>query len=177
MRSAVATLMRRSRSAVPVGRVLYQHRQTGWALLLLACVPFTCLGTIWIVTPPVQRSLPHGLLPGLVILALVLLFGFSSMSIVVSDQAVMARTGIGLVRRTIALASIAGVEVTRSRWYEGWGVHWTRRGMLYNVSGFGAVRVTLVDGRSVMLGTDDADRLASIIRLALARRAGLHARS
>ena len=154
-------------------RVLYQHRQTGWVMLVLAIVPFACLATIWILTPQSQRELPAPLLPGIGILTAVALFGFSSLSVTITRDHVLARFGIGLVRKTVALADIVAVEVARTRWYQGWGIHWTRDGMLYNVAGFDAVRLRLASGRKVTIGSDDAARLAAAMRRAIDdRRAG-----
>lgn len=154
-------------------RVRYQHRQTGWVLLGLAALPSTCLIVLWLLAPPAQRQLPGPLLPGVAVITAVALLGFSSLSVRVTRDALVARFGIGLVRRTVALADIVAVEVARTRWYEGWGIHRTARGMLYNVAGFDAVRLRLADGRSVTIGSDDAARLAATVRRAIDdRRAG-----
>ena len=148
-------------------RVLYEHRQTGWVMLGLACLPLLCLGTIWLMTPPADQRLPTPLMPGLGIVTVVALLGFSSLSVMVTRDHLIARFGIGVVRKTIALAEIVHVEVARTRWTEGWGIHWTRRGMLYNVAGFEAVRLRLANGRRVTIGSDDAPRLAGAIRRAI----------
>ena len=51
----------------------------------------------------------------------------------------------------------------------GWGLRRTRRGWLYNVSGFDAVLLRLTNGRSVMVGTDEPRRLKTAIERAQAR--------
>jgi hypothetical protein len=157
-------------SAMQTARVLYRHRQAGWAMVGIAALPLAFLALRVLTTHAADRSLPHGLLVGMFVLSGVVLFGFSSMSVIVTREHVVARFGIGLVKRSIALDRIAWVEATRSRWYDGWGIHWTRRGTLYNVSGFGVVRLVLVDGKAMMLGTDDANRLRSAIARAIAAR-------
>lgn len=64
------------------------------------------------------------------------------------------------------------VQVACTRWYQGWGIHWTRDGTLCNGAGFDAVRVELASGRRLTIG-DDASRLAAILRRAIDdRRAG-----
>ena len=148
-------------------RVTYQHRQTGWVMLALACIPFFCLGFIWAMTPEWKRSLPAPLMPGLLCVTAFVLLSFSSLSVSVTRDFLLARFGIGVVRKTVALADIVYVEVARTRWYEGWGIHWTRRGMLYNVAGFDAVRIRLASGKQVMIGSDEANRLAAAIRRAI----------
>lgn len=148
-------------------RVLYEHRQTGWVMLAMACVPLLCLGTIWATTPPARQALPPALLPGIGIVTAVVLFGFKSLSVMVTRDDLIARFGIGLFRRTVALSEVVAVAVARTTGYQGWGIHRTRNGMHYNVAGFDAVRLELANGRRPMIGSDDASRLAATIRRAI----------
>jgi hypothetical protein len=154
-------------SSLSTPRVLYEHRQTGWTTLALACIPALCVFVKLMMSPAGARTLPVQLPVGVVVVTVFLLLSFTSLSIVVTRDDVVARFGIGLVRKTIALADIVGIEVTRTRWYEGWGIHWTRRGMIYNVAGFDAVAIRLASGRSVVIGSDDAPRLVAAIRRAI----------
>lgn len=60
-----------------------------------------------------------------------------------------------LISFRIPLDQIRGCGQERSRWIDGWGIHWTPgRGWLYNVWGYDCIRLDL-DGRSVRLGTGD----------------------
>ena len=47
---------------------------------------------------------------------------------------------------------------------EGWGIHLSRFGWLYNVSGFDAVAITLVSGKRFALGTDEPQALLAALR-------------
>lgn len=58
----------------------------------------------------------------------------------------------------IALRDIASAEVSQSGCLEGWGIRRTRSGMLYNVSGTGAIRLYLQNGKTLRLGTRDPQR-------------------
>lgn len=73
-------------------------------------------------------------------------------------------------RRTIALAdvvSVAAVTYRPVREYGGWGVKgWSRRKLAYNVSGNRGVLLTLVDGRTVLLGSRRPDELAAALETA-----------
>jgi len=157
-------------SSLSTAHVYYRHRQAGWAMMGVAAMPLLFLAVRVATAPGADRTLPHGLLVGMLSLSGLALLGFSSMSIVVTRDALIARFGIGLVKRTIALDRIVSVVATRSRWYNGWGIHWTARGMLYNVSGLDVVRLVLVDGRPVLLGTDDARGLKSALERAMRER-------
>ena len=150
-------------------RVLYQHRQPGWAMLLVACVPALAV-TTYVTLSATTDALPRHLPLGLFLVTAFVFLSFTSLSVIVTRDYVVARFGIGVVRKTVALADIADVQVARTRWYEGWGIHWTRRGMLYNVAGFDAALIHLASGKSVIIGSDDAARLVSSIRRAIDER-------
>ena len=136
-------------------------------MILGSAVPFVCLAAFWSLAPESQRSLPPLLVPLLCIASGVLLVGFSTLATDVTRTHVVLRFGIGLYRRSIPLERIRRVIAADSKWFEGWGVRWTRRGMLYNVGGFDAVQLDLVDGKSVRIGSDEADRLRQAISHAL----------
>ena len=72
--------------------------------------------------------------------------------------------GPGVIRKRIPLDEIADVEATRTTFWQGWGIHWTTRGWLYNISGFDAVLVRLRTGKSLLVGTDEPEALANAIR-------------
>ncbi len=104
---------------------------------------------------------------GLVLLALtsaVLLLTLSSFTVDVGEGRVEWRFGkLGWPRWQVALGEIERVEVTTTTFWEGWGIRKTRTGMLYNASGNQAVRLTLQSGRTLRLGSDEPERLASFI--------------
>jgi hypothetical protein len=148
-------------------RALYEHRQLGWTMMAIAAMPALCLLVFLSVTPAANRELPTPLIPGLGIATLVVLIGFSSLSVMVTTTHLVLRFGIGLYRRAIPLETIVAATETTTRWYEGWGVHFTRQGMLYNVQGFDAVRLELANGKRVRIGSDDAKRLRNAIQRAM----------
>jgi hypothetical protein len=150
-------------------RPLYQHRQTGWLMLGSSLIPFVCLAVFVGATPASARELPPELLPTLCAISAIVV-GFSWLNVYVTDTHVVFRFGVGLYRRAIALADIRSAAVAPSRWYEGWGIHWTRRGMLYNVGGFETVAIELVDGRKLRVGSDEPARLLAAIERAMTAR-------
>lgn len=78
-----------------------------------------------------------------------------------------------LIYRHIPLADIASCEarVYRPiREYGGWGVRWGwKGGRAYNVRGNRGVQLELRSGESVLLGSQRADELASVIRQQLGK--------
>jgi hypothetical protein len=142
----------------------YRHTQFGTAVVvsLLIGIGVTVLLSTqsgpspvlyWIVTPV------------LIILA-VCIFLFFSLTVEIDEEMLRFRFGIGLIRKSIPLGQIVSAEPVRNRWIYGWGIHMTPHGWLYNVSGMMAVQVTLTNGKSLRIGTDEPQRLADAINRA-----------
>jgi hypothetical protein len=67
------------------------------------------------------------------------------------------------VRKSVPLSSVAHTERTTTTVLNGWGIHYTTRGWLYNVSGRRAVLVKLHDGSQFLLGSDEPEALERAI--------------
>ena len=63
----------------------------------------------------------------------------------------------------LPLKNIRGVELCQSRWTEGWGIRFTKEGMLYNAAGSAALRITRTDGTTFRLGSADAAQLHTLL--------------
>jgi hypothetical protein len=150
-----------------MSRPLYEHRQVGWPMrigLLAGAVLFvgmTMLGDLPN-APPAQVVLLLGAM-----LAVAIGWIWSSLTVRIADGALRLQFGLGLPRKTVLLADLESVEVTRTRFLDGWGVHWTRRGWLYNVSGFDAVLLRRKDGKALLVGTDEPRKLKAALERAL----------
>jgi hypothetical protein len=69
-----------------------------------------------------------------------------------------------LFYKRIAYDAIEHVERGRTRWIDGWGIHWVPgRGWTYNVWGFDCVKLT-TRGKTVRLGTDDPEGLLAMLQ-------------
>jgi hypothetical protein len=88
---------------------------------------------------------------------------FSTLTVEVDAREIRVRFGIGLFRKTVALADIRRCEVLRTKIWWGWGLHWTPSGWLYNVSGREAVRLEFASERPLMIGSDEAQALKAAI--------------
>jgi hypothetical protein len=100
--------------------------------------------------------------------AVLLLTAYSFRQILVCDEGAMLAVRFGpipLFRKRIAYADIASAERDRTSMIDGWGIHWVPvRGWTYNLWGFDCVRVTLHNGRTYRIGTDDPDALARFLQ-------------
>lgn len=88
---------------------------------------------------------------------------FSSFTVAVGDGRLAWWFGFGLLRKEIPLASIASATPTTTSIVNGWGIHLTTRGWLYNVAGRQAVLVSLHGGKQFLLGTDEPERLTDAL--------------
>lgn len=149
----------------------YQQTQMLWLLWVL--LP-GCAGAVLGTVLPAEGA---PFLPGLLVVGLViaLLLGFlltmGRLTVEIGTEAIEWRFGLfGRPRWQVALADVVTVAPARSTWIEGWGIRKTADGMLYNASGFDAVRLTLRDGRVIRLGSPEPQRLISFIEARLPAR-------
>jgi hypothetical protein len=147
---------------------MYEHTQTGWPMRFafassaLLCIVLSALPEL---SAPVTRAF---LLAGAV-LAGALGFAWSRLTIEIGNEYLRWRYGLGWPRFSLALAEITDVEATQTTFWQGWGIHRTRAGWLYNIAGRDAIIVTRRDGRKTLLGTDEPRRLKAALDRALAR--------
>ena len=92
---------------------------------------------------------------------------FWSLTITVTGEHLAWHFGIGLIRKSVPVAEIESCEPTPTSFWNGWGIHWSPSGWVYNISGYGAVEVRLKSGKAFRLGTDEPEALADAIREAL----------
>jgi hypothetical protein len=144
-----------------MARPLYEHTQVGW--VLRASFALGALLLLVVTVAPGVQQVPAALLLGGAVALLAIGWFWSSLTVRVGDGVLRLQFGLGVPRKSVPVADIATVEVTRTRFWEGWGVHRTRRGWLYNVAGFDAVLVRLKDGKSFLVGTDEPRRLKAAL--------------
>lgn len=143
----------------------YRHRQAGWAtrIVLAACAA----GVVWIGAPTSAHGPDAAVLGAAALLALCA-FVFGTLTVRVGERRIDVAYGFGWPARSVDLVDVLATELTRSRWYEGWGIRYTTRGWLWNASGLDAVLLRLPDGRNWLVGSDDAAQLRAAIEQARA---------
>jgi hypothetical protein len=150
--------------------ILYRRRQIGWKLIAGTVLGFAlAIGVTVTLSPATRAAVPWLLyaLYGLLALGLAL---FSTLTVEVDADEIRVRFGIGFYRRTVPLGNVLRSDVVRTKLWWGVGLRWTPAGWLYNIGGREAVRLELVQERPVMIGSDDAPRLKSVIDAQLALR-------
>ncbi len=139
---------------------MYRHTQVGYLtliVLLAAALGIFAFG-------------PRSMQPVTISVAVLLILTgvlFSSLTVEVSGGELRFHFGPGFWRKRYALADVVDASVAPSSWWEGWGIRITPRGMLYNVSGTGAVEIKLRSGQRFRIGTDEPEALAQALRMAI----------
>jgi hypothetical protein len=137
----------------------YQHRQRGTLVLTTMGIAAVMIVVLFAVAD--DLPLAAAIVPAVVIALLMLNFG--SLSTHIEGQNLHIALGIGWIRRSIPLSTVTAAEVTQTRWFYGWGIRLTPKGWLWNTSGFNAVQLTYDNGKHFLIGSDDADGLATAI--------------
>lgn len=134
----------------------YQHTQSGKLIVLtmlamagVMAVLGMCLAWQLFISVPI---------------VLVTAWVFHSLTIELTTDELRWHFGPGLVSKTVPLADIASAKAVRTTFLEGWGIHLSRFGWLYNVSGRDAVAIGLRNGKKFALGTDEPEKLCAIIQ-------------
>jgi hypothetical protein len=135
----------------------YRHTQVGWVTVVVLTAVGLAIGPfLWMVELRVGALTVAGLL----LLSLAL---FWSLTVAVNASELAFSFGIGLIRKRVALMEIRHYRKVRNPWYYGWGIHFFPGGVLYNVSGFEAVELSLANGKRLRVGTDEPEALCRAI--------------
>ncbi len=144
----------------------YSHTQNGIIRPIVLALALICLAIAY-----VAREWPP-LMPAFLATAgmcIVLSFVFAYLKVRDEGDRLAVRFGpLSLFGKTILYADVTGVERDRSTFLAGWGIHWTRKGWLWNIGGFDCVRIEM-GARSTLIGTNDADGLVAFLRSRTAR--------
>lgn len=135
----------------------YRHTQWGW-VIIVSTVPIALL--VLGIAVATGQPLFVGTI-GALILGTSLLFGALTVSI--DEKELIARFGVGLIKKRVALADVRAASAVTNPWYYGWGLRMYPGGMLYNVSGADAVELHLRDGSQCRIGTDEPNELLKAI--------------
>lgn len=135
----------------------YEHRQPGRSIAFV----LGGIAAVFLMLSTDQLLSYWGWFVAAILLLLAALF--SSMLIRISDGLLQWQFGPGWISKKIETRLINDGEKTRTTFWEGWGIHLTRRGWLYNIAGCDAVLIRLSSGTQFMLGTDQPDELLQAI--------------
>jgi hypothetical protein len=141
----------------------YRHRQVG-LIFGITAIMILVLGLALLPTiSPRAQQYSWAIIGVPLAIVFITLLLFSILEISIDSQRLSWQFLPGVVRKSVLLADILDAKPTRSSFIYGWGIHYTNRGWLYNVSGFGAVHIRMRNGKQFMLGSDEPAALAEAI--------------
>ena len=135
----------------------YKHTQIGYFLLIVYSVAILFVGYLNIMT----NFNPFALASLIIVLIAVGIF--TRLTVTVNDQMIKIQFGLRIIRKAFPLKEIKTYRVVKNPWYYGWGIRFTPRGWLFNVSGFSAIELQMKSGKRYRIGTDDPDNLAKAL--------------
>jgi len=136
----------------------YKHTQIGKLMIVIVLILAICFALI--------LSTEFNI--GIIIFAILILFivaSFSALSVSVNSDKININFGYGLFKREFLIKEIVSVKIVKNKWYYGWGIRvwfWPRM-IIFNVSGFDAVELAMINGRIYRIGTDEANKLKDAI--------------
>ena len=139
----------------------YKHTQIGYLLLVLYSAVILFISYLNILTGFSPFALAA------LILMLIAIGLFATLTVAVDEQMIKLQFGLGVIRKVFLLKDIEAYRVVENPWYYGWGIRFTPRGWLFNVSGFSAIELQMKNGKLFRIGTDDPDGFAQAIDEAL----------
>ncbi len=148
---------------------MYKYRkfQFGWVIVVTFITVLVLLTLSYIKewgTNPIDKG-GYIFMMMLFISILIMFFG---MTVIITDNEIMIRLGIGLITKSIKLSEIQSVATVKYPVYFGYGVRITPGGVLYNVNGRHAVEIVLKNKKkTIQIGTNDWDNLRNAIESAI----------
>jgi len=137
--------------------IKYKHTQVGYLLLIIYIVVILFIGYMNIVTGSNGVSLV------VLLIMLIVLVLFATLTVTVDERIIKIRFGVGLIRKSFHLKDVESYSIVKNPWYYGWGIRYTPRGWLFNVSGFSAIELQMKNGKLYRIGTDDPEGLARAV--------------
>lgn len=135
----------------------YLHTQSGRVIVV-------ALGGVALLCAVAAIYFPAPLIAYLIgILMVLCAWLFSSLTVKIHNRQLRWWFGPGIIRKQVNLSEIQSVSAVRTTWYDGWGIHYTKNGWLYNIAGRDAVAVQLKSGKKFALGTNEPEALVSAL--------------
>jgi hypothetical protein len=145
-----------------VNQIIYQKRQ--WIKVLWLTLPLITFAVLAIETQQLNfaQRINSVLLLGLINVMVIAVIG--SLQITVDANSLRWQFGLlGWPKWHLDVRDIEHIELCETRWVEGWGIRFTREGMMYNAAGSGAIRITKKDGKKIRLGSAEPQVLYDIL--------------
>jgi hypothetical protein len=140
----------------------YEHTQAGWLRWLMYGLVAVLSGVLYFnPSDPVLQIL----MPSMAAVFLLLSFTFGDLTVRDECEELVIEFGpLHLIRKRVPYAEILRVSTGRTTFLNGWGIHYTSGGWLWNLSGFDCVQLDLKGNRKLRIGTDEPAKLLDFLR-------------
>ncbi len=140
----------------------YNHTQKAPLHYIFYAIVLVMLPILWAV-----KDEPGAVIVMSSVIAILLLVSGMFQNLTVRDEGDRLAVRYGPLQvffKTIRYADITSIEPDRSRFIDGWGIHYVPgRGMMYNLWGFDCVKLQL-GNRLIRIGSDDVQNLVDFLR-------------
>ncbi|KKP97420.1 MAG: hypothetical protein US25_C0007G0002 [Candidatus Moranbacteria bacterium GW2011_GWE1_36_7] len=146
----------------------YKHTQIGYLMLVVTLAVAVLFAQAYIMAaaePPSADSGTNLLVTTVMALILLILASFVLLQTIIDEEYLRIKFGYGIFRKKFSLNDVISAKAVKNHWYYGWGIKmWFKPRMwIYSVSGFDAVEITLKNGKTYRLGTDEPGKLEQAI--------------
>lgn len=94
-----------------------------------------------------------------------IMLNFYGMTTIITDREIFLKFGAGLIKKKISLSQIESAEITTYPIWYGYGIRFTPRGWLYNVSGRQAVEIKIRNKKTrILIGTNEKELLLTAVK-------------
>jgi hypothetical protein len=153
-------------------QAFYKKIQRGWIINLVFIPILIFFAAVLYYQELLGKSLgdkpaPSWFYLGFLLLFLVLLGLFSSLTVTGFTDHLEIKFGIGLIRKRFYYKDIRSCSVQKNPFIYGWGIRKIPGGWLYNISGSMSVQLDMKDGKMYRIGTAEPQKLEQFIKTRL----------
>lgn len=142
----------------------YKHTQIGYLILAVMLAVLMLFAWVYSMASAEVPSIDSGsnfAITAIMALIVFILASFGSLQVRIDKTYLHIKFGYGIYQKKFLLHDIISAKTVKNHWYYGWGIRgwlWPRM-WIYNVSGFDAVEITLKNGKTYRIGTDEPKKL------------------
>jgi len=150
----------------------YKHTQIGYLMMVVTLAVLVFFAWVYITAsaePPSVDSGTNFAITAVMALILFILASFTTLTTSIDEQYLRIKFGRGIFRKKFPLTEIATVRKVKNHWYYGWGIRlwfWPKM-WIFNISGFDAVELAMKNGKIYRIGTDEPEKLETVIKQAM----------
>ncbi len=153
-------------------QAIYKKTQRGW-IINLVFIPILLFFAAILYYQEVlgkpfgDRPAPSWFYLAFILLFLILMALFSTLTVTGFTNFLEIKFGIGLIRKKFNYKDIRSCSVQKNPFLYGWGIRKIPGGWLYNVSGSMSVQLNMKNGKMYRIGTAEPQKLEEFIKTRL----------